>query len=240
MGTLPSMTPAERAARSAEKREQLLAFLASEGWTDIPTAALLLQVQAKSLSRMLLKMQDEGLIVREEITVGPLKKCIWGITPTGIVVCEAAPINSAEHQPGRLRGANLPHHTGVQQLRIRAERAGWTNWQPGRAFYKSGLPVVPDAVATDPAGIVTAIELERHIKSTHRRAVVLAGHVICIVQKHWQRVQYVADGRCNAKRLQTLYMSQKQIQTPAGLAEFTDSHRKRFRFCDFNDFAKEG
>jgi len=239
MGSLPAMTPAERMRRAQHKREKLLAFLSSEGWTDLKTAGLLLDVTPKSLSRLFLKMQAEGLLAREEISLGTSKTVIWGITSTGIVCCNSAEIDAAEHQLGRLRGANLPHHLGIQQLRIKAERAGWTNWKPGRLFYKTGLPVVPDAVATDPAGIITAIELERNVKSAARRAEVLSGHVMCMVKKHWQRVQYVSDGRCNTQRLQALYMSQKHIKTPAGNTEFTDAHRKRFRFCSFEHFAKE-
>jgi len=182
MGSLPAMTPAERMRRAQHKREKLLAFLSSEGWTDLKTAGLLLDVTPKSLSRLFLKMQAEGLLAREEISLGTSKTVIWGITATGIVCCNSAEIDAAEHQLGRLRGANLPHHLGIQQLRIKAERAGWTNWKPGRLFYKTGLPVVPDAVATDPAGIITAIELERNVKSAARRAEVLSGHVMCMVK----------------------------------------------------------
>lgn len=238
MTNLPILTPAERAARAGEKREQLLAFLAGEAWTDITTAALLLGVSANAAATTLRAMARDELIEREEIANGPRAKAIiWGITANGIAACSNAPVTTQEHRRGRLSATYLPHTIGVQRLRIIAERAGWRDWIPGRALYKAGLLVVPDALGTDAQGLRVAIELERNVKNFKRRSEVIAGHILAIAQaKSWQRVLYVCDARCDATRLQSLYMSVDKIKTSGGETEFSDKHRARFQFVNISDF----
>lgn len=237
MSNLPNLTHSERIQRSTQKRQHLLNYLCSEGWTDIQTAALLLGLSDDATGTTLRAMLRDELVVREEIEVNSGIVTVWGIAPRGIAECHPSPSRLVEHQIGRLRGANIKHNLGVQRLRLVAQRAGWTDWLSGRSVHETSLPIYPDAIATDPAGFRVAIELERNVKSAKRRAEVLAGHVqVMAQQKKWYRVLYVCDDRCRAETLEPLYMSQKKIRTSAGEAEFTDKHRARFQFVNFNDF----
>ena len=96
---------------------------------------------------------------------------------------------------------------------------------------------MPDALGVDRDGQVVAIELERNVKSHKRRREVLSAHVLTMAQKtRWQRVIYVCDARCDASRLQALYMSLEELDTPGGRAPMTDAHRGRFSFVNLDDF----
>lgn len=236
---LPQMTPQQRRMRAEEKHQRLLAFLASgETWTDAGNAAQLWKLSIDAATTTLRAMVRHRMLVREDIPVGMRATYpIYGISPDGIAACLVAAPNSPEHQQGRITGMNLAHHLAVQQVRIIAERAGWTLWTPGRHLYKTGLTVVPDALGTDTEGQRVAIEMERNVKSLKRRREVISAHVLAIAQsKKWDRVLYVCDARCNAERLQELYMSIDYLDTPAGRTAMTDAHRSRFEFVNLSDF----
>lgn len=237
---LPSLTPEQRMARQESKRQRLLAFLSSgETWTDLGNAARLWRLSTDAAASTLRTMIRDRLIVRENIQIGVKAKfAIYGLTPTGIAFCETAPPNAPEFQQGRIQPINIPHHLAVQRVRIAAEQAGWQAWQPGRNLYGKGHAVVPDAVGVDPTGRCTAIEVERNVKSLKRRREVLSGHVLTMARKtHWQRVLYVCDARCDATRLQALYLSLDELDTPGGRTAMTESHRARFEFVNLKDFA---
>lgn len=230
---------AARLARHSEKVNLLLTFLASgEVWTTLENAASLWTISTDAAATTLKSMVREHLIVREDIAAGVKAKiAIYGLTPDGIAVCDSAPANTIEHQIGRLTSTNIPHSLATQRVRIVAEAAGWTDWQPGRNFYCKGFPVVPDAVGTDKNGKRVAIEVERNVKSLKRRREVLSGHVLMIAQhRMYDRVLYVCDARCNSTRLKELYLSLDEIQTPAGRTMMTDMHRSRFDFIDISSF----
>jgi hypothetical protein len=235
---LPTLTPKERRARQAAKRQRLLAFLIGECWTNQDNAARLWRLSQDAAATTLRAMARDRLIVREDIAVGVRARIpVYGITPDGIACCPEAPADAAEFQLGRLQPTNIAHHLAVQRVRIVAETAGWKSWRPGRLLYGSGLRVVPDALGVDTNGQVVAIELERHAKSMKRRREVVSAHILTMAQKtHWQRVVYVCDARCDATRLRELYMSLDQLDTPSGRAPMTDVHRARFDFINLDDF----
>lgn len=236
---LPPMTPAQRIARKAEKERRLLAFLISELWTDNDNAALLWGLSADASATTLRAMCRDRLVVRDDILIGPRAIYpIFGITPDGIAACDGAPLDAAEYQLGRLQPTHLPHALAVQRLRIVAEGSGWTAWRAGRLLYGTRLPVVPDALAIDPRGRVTAIEMERNVKSLKRRREVISGHVLAMAACKWQRVLYVCDARADAERLRALYMSLDQLVTPGGRTPMEDVHRARFRFVNLADFLR--
>ena len=236
---LPAMTPAQRLARKAEKEQSLLSFLVSELWTDNDNAALLWRLSTDTSATTLRAMCRDRLIVRDDIATGPRAVYpIFGITPDGIAACSGAPVDTAEYQVGRLQATHLPHALAVQRLRIAAEASGWSTWRAGRLLYGTRLPVVPDALAVDPLGKITAIEMERNVKSLKRRREVISGHVLAMAAGKWHRVLYVCDARADAERLRALYMSLDQLITPGGRTPMEDVHRARFRFVNLADFLR--
>lgn len=235
---LPRLTPAQRMARKTEKEQQLLHLLASgEGWIDTVNSALLWSLSSDAAATTLRAMCRDHLLVREEIATGPRTVYpIYGITPDGIAACSSAAIDAAEHQLGRLQPTGMPHSLAVQRVRIAAVAAGWSTWRAGRLLYRAGLPVVPDAVAVDLRGKVTAIELERNVKSLKRRREVISGHVLAMAAGKWHRVLYICDARADARRLQALYMSLDELKTPGGRTPMEDVHRARFQFVNLSTF----
>lgn len=235
---LPTLTPQQRQARQAAKRQRLLSFLVGETWTDLCNAARLWHLSLDAAATTLRAMTRDRLIVREDIPVGVKARiAVYGITPDGIACCANAPADAAEFQSGRLQATNIAHHLAVQRVRITAEGAGWKSWRPGRLLYGNGLRVVPDALGVDRNGQIVAIELERNVKSLKRRREVLSAHILTIAKKtHWQRVVYVCDARCDASRLRELYLSLDHLDTPSGRAPMTDAHRARFEFINLDDF----
>lgn len=235
---LPTLTPMERRARQAAKRQRLLAFLVGESWTDLSNAACLWHLSMDAAATTLRAMMRDRLIVREDIAVGvKARSAVYGITPDGIACCVDGPVDAVEFQLGRLHATNIAHHLAVQRVRIIAEAAGWKSWRPGRLLYGNALRVVPDALGVDRNGQVVAIELERNVKSLKRRREVLSAHVLTMAKKtHWTRVVYVCDARCDAVRLRALYLSLDQLDTPSGRAPMTDAHRARFEFVNLADF----
>ena len=236
--SLPLLTPQQRLARQEHKRQTVLRFLVSETWTALPIVCRLLKLSPREVARTLNGMVRDDLLIKESIAVTPRQNVnIYGISAGGIAACPTAPVTTPEHQQGRLTLTNLPHSLRVQEVRVIAEAAGWTAWVAGRELYNQGLPTIPDAVATDPQSRRVAFEIERHVKSRKRSAEVVSGHVVVIAQrKLWQCVLYLADHRCDASRLQQLYMSHEKIDTPSGKAPMTDTHRARFQFVNIADF----
>jgi hypothetical protein len=236
---LPNLTPAERMARSEEKRQALLRFLASgETWTTSTVAARIWSLSPQATHASLRAMARDRLLVADKVKTGPRAvTMLWGITPDGIAECIDAAPTTAEYQIGRVAGANIPHTVCLQLARIKAESAGWTDWTPGAKLYSKGYPVVPDAVGARPDGKRVAIEIERNVKSAKRRQEVLSGHVLNIAQnKLYTHVLYLCDARCRAERLKALYLSLDEMITPAGRAKFEDAHRARFNFINIEDF----
>lgn len=90
----------------------------------------------------------------------------YGITPHGLAL-----VNETERpyfELGRMNASYVPHHLATQTARLTAEAAGWTNWQPGKILYKTGLLKVPDALCVTLDHRKVAIEIERNIKTKKR------------------------------------------------------------------------
>lgn len=235
--TLLIAPPAGRAARATAKRQAILDYLASETWSDTATIADMLGLSVMPAYRALNAAMRDGEVKRLDLQTGLRSRIvIWGITPVGILHSNADPATTSEFEQSRVSPTHVAHKIGIQRMRNRALRAGWSDWRPSRELRYSEYPCMPDAVATAPSGRRVAIEFERHVKSEKRREEILGKHILALSAKHWQLVVYVADFRTDPARLRSRYLSTKKIRMPSGLTDLTDAHKARFRFVSLDDF----
>jgi hypothetical protein len=122
-----------------------------------------------------------------------------------------------------------------QRIRIASEAAGWTNWTTDRDLHLQGLKKIPDAVATDPAGVRVAIELERHAKTPKRYAEILAAHLLQVKAGHYSRIEYVSppgDERLIRNSMQKV----ASVKVNGEAVKLEQKHRDRFTFHSIADW----
>ena len=96
-------------------------------------------------------------------------------------------------QPARVGLSILQHTIGVQRLRVQAEKAGWTGWVNGDRAADFDAESRPDAIATDPGGIVWCVEYERTMKVRSKYEGILFTRLRAIKSGKYSRVIWVSD-----------------------------------------------
>lgn len=185
--------PAARAHAQAEKRRKILAFLGDEVWTSAAILGRVAGIQARqAVHRTLTALEADGLIHRAPAPVlRGQGVTVWGLTAQGRALCpDAAPIGPT-FEPSKLRLERVPHQLMLQELRLVAEAAGWTDWTRGEALGKD-VAVRPDALVTRPDGHRVALEAERSVKTPKRYQSVIAAHLAAIQGRQWVGVYYVS------------------------------------------------
>lgn len=202
-GLLP---PAERRARTAEKRRAVLRFLRDEIYTSREVVQELLGVAATPAKLTLAAMARDGLLRMEKVECpNGWRPVLWGITPEG----QALAFDPATErprdkyfEPGRVGLTVLRHTLTIQLMRMRAERSGWTNWTAGdRIGQWEKEQGRPDAIAADVAGLRWAVEVEHTMKTTKRYESVLWDRLRQIKAGNFDRVVWLTDNDDRAQRL---------------------------------------
>lgn len=233
----PQMTHAEKNARAAAKKSLILDFLAGgEVYTSPAMAAQVMACSRRSADSTLAALVREGCLKSEIHFIASRKCVLFGITPHGLAAVEK--FENLYFELGRTNSAYVLHHLQTQQARLSAEAAGWKNWQPGKILYNTGLRKVPDAVATDPAGTIVAIEIERHVKTSKRYAEILAAHLISINKKRWREIHYLTPPGLS-KRLEQAFLKVKKVKVESKIVQLTDAHYQRFKFFELNRWPED-
>jgi len=235
-----SMTHAEKQARAAVKRRVLLAFLASgEVYTTLSIAAELLQSSERTALRLLQKLAEEKLIKVDENVMSHSSLKLYGISAHGMAMTESAHPSAKPFALNRTNPNSVPHHTNCQLIRIRAERAGWTDFVPGKLLMVNNsarLKKLPDFLMTRPDGRRVAGELEHWVKSRKRMVDIISAHLVQIVAKEYDLVYYMTPHKTALDRafaaVQFVVIDHKKIQ-------LNDSHRARFKTFDLQSWAGE-
>jgi hypothetical protein len=149
---------------------------------------------------------------------------LWGITAQGRALCPDADPIGHTFEVSKVSLDRVPHQLLLQELRLAAEAAGWTDWQRGETLGK-GVPIRPDAMATRPDGHRFAIEAERSIKTAKRYQNVIQSHIKAIRDGSWAGVYYVCPPTI-AAGLERVFQA---IRALPGGGDFTDAARRRFR-----------
>jgi hypothetical protein len=239
--------PAQRIARAAEKRREVLRFLRDEIWTVTDVVAQLLGVGYPAAHALLKVMQRDGLVTSASMFIasprGVRRVVLHGITAQGLAFAWPADEVAEPRRPWESSKTNalfVPHQIEVQLARIRAEQAGWTNWLPARMLMGLGLPKLPDAEARSPDGVPVGVEVEREIKTDRRYEAVIGAYIAQMkADGRWDRVDYLCPNADFAKRLARVFGNLKQLRLEGKdgqatkVGEIQQSHLDRFRFYDW-------
>jgi len=229
---IPKMTYEERQARAQAKKDIILGFLASgEVYTSVVVASQVMAASPSAAERTLTSLVRDGALKFESHMVGSRKMHLYGITPHGLALMDR--FDRPYFQLGRTNSAYIPHHLETQRARLAAEEAGWTDWTPGKLLHSQGLKKIPDAIATSPAGVRVAIEIERHIKTPKRYEEIISAHLQSISKKLWREVHYLTpDGL--ARRVEKAFESVKSVPVNGDKIQLEQAHRDRFCFYELN------
>ena len=232
--SISQMTFAEKQARRDEKRSAILLFLASgEGYTNLQIAARVMKCSIRAARDTLDALVRDGALKSESLFVQSRNIRIFGITPHGLAL-----VNETEgpyFELGRTNSSYVPHHLATQTARLAAEAAGWTNWQPGKILYKTGLLKVPDALCVTLDHRKVAIEIERHIKTKKRYEEILSLHLQEITKKSWHEVHYLTQPELITP-LQNIIQRIETIPVKGERVVLEEKHRDRFSFYSLADW----
>lgn len=218
MNALPNMTPAQRAARIADKQRIVLRFLRDEIYSTAAVLSLLLGLSERQTRQTLAGMQRAELVSCKQMTTDSgWSPTLWGITPHGQAMATDAGEFPAERHflPARVPLSVLKHTLGLQRMRAQAQHAGWTDWQSGDRLAKFEAEARPDAVASDAHGVRWCIEFERTMKTRTRYERVLFTRLRAVRAGQYAKCVWVCDTEHAASLLRGMLTS---------LREFTIQH----------------
>jgi hypothetical protein len=274
--------PTARAARAEEKRQLVLKYLCEEVWTSQQILQLVAGIGTRqATNRLLLALEKEGLVSRElaptvagrqgaerthhgapdrdgregsKTARGPGVLHLWGITPQGRALTAEADPTGPVFEPGRISIVAVPHQIMLQEVRYRAELAGWSDWIRGEQIGTDRFPLAdhlmmttkgpggrpitkprikPDAVALSHQGVRVAVEVERTIKHKQDYQTVLARHLEAIRTDAWKGVYYIAPTPAIAAGLDRML---KALGVLVGGETFDDQKRSRFKIFSMAEF----
>ncbi|OGT14608.1 MAG: hypothetical protein A3F73_09310 [Gallionellales bacterium RIFCSPLOWO2_12_FULL_59_22] len=239
-------------ARRNEKRARLLEFLRTETFTTREIAGEVLQLQRHATTKTLDMMLKEELIKAHAVEGVMWKTTVYGITVHGAATASEPGEDFVWFSPGRLCASTLAHDLWIQKNRLRAEKAGWTNWSPERALRRaiatefqitngvSPWLKVPDALAKNPSGEVIAIEVERTIKSPKRYQQVIFAYLSMIKKGLISRVEYVCVSPTVFKRLPGIFDRIEFVYHAGEKLKIEEKHRAKFSFHSANNWPVAG
>ena len=223
------LSNAEKRQIAAKKRQGVLAFLGSgEIYSTSEILSDLLQLSDRVTRRLLQQMSSENERLLK-VDVMPTTLKLYGITPHGLATSGSDP-RMKPFEIGKTNPGWVQHHLESQLVRIRAERAGWKDWIPGKALLLNAnsdrLKKLPDSLASRPDGRKVAIEVERFVKSRKRLAVVLGEHLKQIADQKYDFVYYFSP---HPQALERTLLAVQFVVIDVGKVKFSDAQRSRFR-----------
>lgn len=233
--------PAQRAARTAEKRLSVLRFLRDELYTTPSVLSELLQCGTRATRQTLAAMERDDLLKRHTVKVMPQLPpvVVVGITPhgQGMAFDPAQGETPRPHfEPSRVSMLTLQHTVDLQLLRLRSVNK-WSRWINADRLQKN-IPGVkkPDAICLTVAGQRTAIECERTVKSRQRYVAFIAGHMTAIRKQKWSRVVIAAPTPDLAERLRAVLAGVSVVDVQGERVKLSDADRAAFVVCTYADF----
>jgi len=235
--------PAERAARTAQKRHALLRFLRDELYTTPAVAGLVIGVGERAARSTISAMERADLVRRHVVTVveGLPPVTLVAITPHGQAMAfdpATEAVIDRIYEPGRYSLIHLSHRLDTQRLRLQAVNSGRVvKWLAGEAMGANAKNIKrPDAVLLTAERVRVAVEIERSIKNKKRYAGILSGHLTAIKQAKWQRVVWASPDAEMARRVEAILKSIGRAQIAGVDTKLTPEHFKPLIFTTYQDF----
>ena len=224
-------------ARQADRHRMVLSFLRDEAWSSSPVLTALLGGSPALTSKTMSQLERQGYVLRHQPEC--VRQLLWGITPHGLAHAwgddEQMQVR-AYFEPSKLSPLAVPHHLDIQYARLKAQRAGWTNWIPG-GLLPRGLAKRPDATVLDPAGCKVAIEIERHVKTNKRYEAIFSAYLQAIRRGEYDEVHYIVSDTKFAARLRRVFGLIKSVPVIGERVQLTEKHRARFIVVSLSDWA---
>lgn len=238
--------PADRQQRVLQKRAQVLRFLRQEIWSSQDILGGVMGVESRTAAhKNLTRMEDEGLLRRHRVEgLGGGSMTLWGITSHGQALAfdpaTESPVASY-FEPNRVAEITIRHALDLQWLRMQGERAGWKDWINGDRLpelLKGGKR--PDAMATSPAGLKTAIEIERTIKTSKRYEQILASYLMSLKSEQVHQVIWLSPTDDLALRLRAIVLGIRSVTIQKQrFAVDPQKHHQRLMFMGYGQWPIE-
>lgn len=244
--------PIARKERAQEKEMFVLDYLRDEVYSSTKILANIMCVGDRAARNALNKMEQKGLIVRDEIQfMGARAVTLWGITSAGIMheidPEDVQTISLRNHKVNTLKALTIEHSLDVQWCRIYCETdLDFEDWIPDRLLpgkgAKKGHPLrwhcYPDAVAKKPLEggdfIKVAIEVERSRKTPSRYVQIINSHLRNIRDGRYRAVIYFCKTKKEADSFRVLFhrlIDEKKISLLIGEKRYSmDDCKKLFGF----------
>jgi hypothetical protein len=209
-------TPAARQMQRELVDHRLLRFLREHIYSTLPILQQVAGYSSLQGIRQAMQRLEKAEYVRQHVLTGPGQRLpLWGITHAGQAFAfelETELPVAVAFEPSKVAYSTVPHHLDLQQLRMTADKAGWTHWQHGDRLGALGRDDKrPDAVATDPLGNRVAIECERTIKTPQRYKVILSFYLQAIRAGEFSRVVWLSPTEDTSLRVRKILLSIERV-----------------------------
>jgi hypothetical protein len=225
------------AERIEAKRQRLADWLLDEVFTDYKTASKVIGTTDSAAYKTLMAMVKDGLVKTHDVA----RSKMFTLTPHGQFVFMRDDEEAYTYDP-RVSDTTVKHTLAVQQIRLAAEAAGWSNWTAERKMRRAaavakqnkqpfGVWKIPDALATNAAGLRIAVEFERTMKSTTRYREILAEYLHMRADNQIAEVHYICENDKFASRLQRIFESIETVSLHDGSVRRVEpKHLAIFKF----------
>ena len=246
MSAVKFLKPVERSARIEEKRRKILRFLRDEIYTTREITQAILDLAPTPAKMTLAAMCRDDLIRMERVSCAKgINRFLYGITPHGQAMAfdpdAGEKPNAKVFEPGRVGLTTLAHFLQIQMMRVKAEKAGFTDWiigDRGAMFEKNQCRT--DAIVTSNTGEKLGIEVELTIKTIKRYEVVILDRLKQIKSRIFERVVWITKDEDIKKRLESMLKSIDKVTFEHSgklqTVTITDEHKARLCFTTLDKF----
>jgi hypothetical protein len=219
---MPLLPYQERQQRNREKTLRVLRFLRTSIYSTSELLGEVMGVKSRNGIFETLQGMEKKQLIRHQTFhefTGPFT--LWGITPAGQEAClqDGEESVSVFFNASKVSLARLQHYLSMQQIRIRAEGAGWRDFVycDRRQIDKTPTAhssdtineeIRPDLLAISPQDRKAAIESERLLKWTPRyKERVIPGHIRRINAGEYDQVIWVCPTKDDEEKLRAILSS---------------------------------
>lgn len=235
-------SPTQRLARQTQKQTEVLRFLRQHLWSTQQILQLVMQLKSRqACHKSLVQMEQKGYLHRHIYNALGGNLTIWGITHQGQAMAfdlsDEIPI-TATFEPSRISEQTIRHQLDVQNLRLKAEAAGWHDWIDGdRLGIQGKNQKRPDGIAKDSSGNLIAFECERTFKSTKRYQDILVNYLKLIRSEKISGVVWVCPTDEMASRLRVIITSIDSLRVNGQkVSVMPEKHHINLHFCSYDQW----
>ncbi len=202
----------EARAVNKEKINMILSFMLDETYTTIEILKMLLKLRkTESIKKIMYNLKTNNIIWEKNIAISSLKKLtVYGLTLHGriMISSEENIIQSASIRRVSRNVRQYKHTLMLQKIRIRAQHAGWKNWE--KSGYSTGIgnkDAKVDGICKSPDGKIYAIEYERTLKSIERYRSIINSRLQAIKRNGYHYIVWISDNTSVHLRLKKILFS---------------------------------